>query len=158
MIDKSNLVYRKKASGIVINGAGNFLLIQKHDYGEQHWDFPGGGIEEGETAEQTLLRELEEELGTNKFKILEKSTIKNQYEYPDFVIERDMKKGKNFRGQQVEQFIITFIGTDKDLKIEEREIRKYKWVSKEELESHMNFEGQWENIKLVIEKSKYLNE
>ncbi|HSX02220.1 MAG TPA: NUDIX hydrolase [Candidatus Saccharimonadia bacterium] len=43
--------------GIVFNAAGQILLIQEHG----DWKIPGGTPEPGETAEQTLCRELLEE-------------------------------------------------------------------------------------------------
>ena len=38
----------------------DFLLLL---YGNGHWDFPKGHIEEGETEEQAMFRELKEETG-----------------------------------------------------------------------------------------------
>ena len=37
------------------------ILLLKHKKG--YWDFPGGRVNRGETPEQTLLREVEEETG-----------------------------------------------------------------------------------------------
>lgn len=45
--------------GIVENSKGEVLFV-RHTYTKGLF-FPGGGVERGETAEQSLLRELEEE-------------------------------------------------------------------------------------------------
>lgn len=62
----------KKASGqpiavvaAVIERTGRFLIAQRPPNKQQGllWEFPGGKIEAGETAEEALKREIHEELG-----------------------------------------------------------------------------------------------
>ena len=53
------------AAGVLQNTKGEVLLAQRALGSHQGglWEFPGGKIESGEQAEETLQRELEEELG-----------------------------------------------------------------------------------------------
>jgi len=54
------------AVGILIRDADGALLLSTRPAGKPYagyWEFPGGKIEQGESVEQALRRELEEELG-----------------------------------------------------------------------------------------------
>ncbi len=62
MIDQNGFRYNV---GIVIcNRVGQVLWARR--IGQNSWQFPQGGIDQGETPEQAMYRELREELGLNQ--------------------------------------------------------------------------------------------
>jgi 8-oxo-dGTP diphosphatase len=52
-------------AGAILDARGRVLVARRPDHAHQGglWEFPGGKLEPGETPEQGLARELEEELG-----------------------------------------------------------------------------------------------
>ncbi|MBN3554616.1 NUDIX hydrolase [Fictibacillus nanhaiensis] len=51
------------AQGVVIHEGQILLVQQKVKRGDIVWNFPGGGVEEGENFEQACIREVLEETG-----------------------------------------------------------------------------------------------
>lgn len=51
---------RQAARAIIIHNQ-NLLLMKRNKFGQQYYCLPGGGIEPGEKADQTVLREVYEE-------------------------------------------------------------------------------------------------
>lgn len=52
--------YRVSAKALVLNESRDkFLIVQEED---STWEVPGGGIDFGETVQETLIREIDEEM------------------------------------------------------------------------------------------------
>lgn len=74
----SNYQKRIAAGGIVVNKKGEFLMIFRNN----KWDLPKGHLDEGETIEECAIREVEEECGITKLKVIKPITITyHTYEY-----------------------------------------------------------------------------
>lgn len=152
-IQKEKYPYRKGVLGIIIDKNKKFLIINKQNYQENEWSFPGGGIEKGETLKEAIKRELQEELGTSNFEIIAESETPYIYEWPDeTIIKRYQEKQELYRGQEVHYFLVKFTGENKDIKLEEEEIRKIRWVLLNELPAYLIFPGQWQSAKTHIEE------
>ena len=74
------------AACALIDTDGRILMCQRPD-GKSHagkWEFPGGKIEDGETAEETIVRELREELGIEPCKSCLQPFTFASHAYDDF--------------------------------------------------------------------------
>lgn len=77
---------RVVAAIIIENGK---VFATQRGYGEfkDGWEFPGGKIEQGETPEEAIVREIKEELDTEVKAIELLDTV--EYDYPKFHLSMD---------------------------------------------------------------------
>lgn len=149
----NELPYRQGVIGIVIDSKNQFLIVQMVSYGENEWRFPGGGCEDNETAKEALLRELKEELNSDKFEIVKESNQINRFNWPEeIIIEQIKKKNRYFRGQEQKQFLVRFNGAHEELRPDPTELRQIKWIPYNELESHFIFNNQCKSAESVIKE------
>jgi putative (di)nucleoside polyphosphate hydrolase len=84
---------------------------------EHSWQFPQGGIKYGETPEQAMYRELEEEIGLRQehVKIVGRTRDWLRYEVPDHFIKREIRG--HYRGQKQIWFLLRMCARDNDVNL-----------------------------------------
>jgi putative (di)nucleoside polyphosphate hydrolase len=97
------------------------------------WQMPQGGIDMGETPAQAALRELKEEIGTDKAEPLREMDEWLTYDLPPHLVGVALKG--RFRGQRQKWIAMRFNGRDKDIDVntEEPEFAEWKWLAMEAL-------------------------
>jgi len=94
------------------------------------WQFPQGGIDEGESAKEALLRELKEEIGTDEVEVIAEMPEWLSYDFPP----RIAKKMYPFDGQTQKYFLVRLKpGAKINLNTEIPEFKDYKFVSLDEV-------------------------
>lgn len=86
------------SAGILVRGE-RILICQRRrsdPYGLQ-WEFPGGKLHDGESGEQALRRELEEELGIEAE--IGQEIFRLRHRYPDRHVEVTFFRVTSFRGE-----------------------------------------------------------
>ena len=87
MIDAEG--FRANVGIVICNNQGQVFWARR--YGQHSWQFPQGGVDDGETAEQTMYRELHEEVGLlpEDVEIVASSKHWLRYKLPKRLIRRD---------------------------------------------------------------------
>src|SRR3989344_8174436 len=78
------------------------LGMKKRRFGAGRWNGYGGKVMEGETIEESLLRELKEEAGIDAIKIEKQGIIDFALEESGEVIEVNIYRVLEFKGEPVE--------------------------------------------------------
>lgn len=142
--------YRKGVSGIIIDENNEFLILQKPIYELDKWEFAGGGIDEGESPEEALFREIKEELSINSenLELVGQSKNPQIYLYPEVSIREE----GTYIGSRKERFVLRYFGDRSEITIQEEEISKVIWVKKNEFKEYLNFTNQYEEIMEVLKE------
>ena len=109
---------RVAAAVIKVEREAPMILATQRGYGayKDGWEFPGGKLEEGETPEQAIVREIKEELDIS---IVPESCLDTvEYDYPDFHLSMAC-------------FLCTIAEGEPVLK----EHEAARWITKEDLDS-----------------------
>lgn len=130
---------KEKSCGAVVikeeNNETMFLIIKQHD---EYWHFPKGHVEEGETEEETAIREIKEETNI------------------DVELDNKFRKVITYSPKEdVIKDVVFFIGKaiSNDLIIDPKELLDAKWVNAKETEKYFKYE---DNKEVFKEALKYL--
>ena len=125
--------YSPNVAAILRNRVGEVFLGERINV-PGAWQFPQGGINPGESAEEALRRELQEEIGIrgNDFRVVDQ---KGPYRY--LFGEGRMKKG--YHGKEQIYFLCDFVGQDRAINVatEHPEFRAWRWTAP------TKFEMEW---------------
>ncbi|MCL2469951.1 MAG: RNA pyrophosphohydrolase [Alphaproteobacteria bacterium] len=129
----SGLPYRKSVGLCLFNHDGLVFCAQRRQQ-RGAWQMPQGGIRKDEDPAVALMREMKEEIGTDKGRILMRHPAPLRYEFPDYLqFEKGVFNGK-YRGQEQIWFAVLFEGTDADINLtssyeeELPEFNAWRWV------------------------------
>ncbi len=133
MRDIENLPYRPCVGVMLLNKENMVFVGRRIDDRSEAWQMPQGGIDEGENPQQAVIRELKEEIGTDKAEILAASSRSYCYDLPKNLVPV-LWNGK-YKGQEQTWFAMRFLGVDSDINIatSHPEFCEWRWVSIKEL-------------------------
>ncbi len=128
MIDTEG--FRANVGIIICNKSGQVFWARR--YGQHSWQFPQGGIDEGETAEQAMYRELNEEVGLSKQDVNIVAVSRNWLRYK--LPKRLVRKGNDpvCIGQKQKWFLLSLTCNEDSIDLiasGHPEFDDWRWVS-----------------------------
>jgi putative (di)nucleoside polyphosphate hydrolase len=135
----SDLPYRDNVGAVLFNRDGLVFVARRADLPNAEgiaggWQLPQGGMDPGEDPREAVLRELAEEIGTDRAEILAEHDTWLSYDLPPELLGRAL--GGRYRGQRQRWFALRFTGEDADIRLDadpHPEFDAWRWVRLEEL-------------------------
>jgi len=135
----TQLPYRPNVGAVLFNAEGRVLVARRADLPNAEgapggWQLPQGGIDEGEDPARAVLRELAEEIGTDRFAILAEHPDWLTYDFPPEL--QAMRIAQRYRGQRQRWFPLRFLGVDTDIRLDadaHPEFDAWRWAALAEL-------------------------
>ena len=119
--------YRLNVAMIIFNEDKKVLFCRRKN--TENWQFPQGGVDQGEKIENAMLRELEEEVGLleREISIIAESLDLIYYDIPKNI--RSKVLGGKYKGQAQKYFLLKLTSGEINLNKEKNpEFDDYKWV------------------------------
>ena len=128
--------YRIGVGIILLNEEKKVFVGKRIEIKREAWQMPQGGVNKDEKMENAAYRELYEETGIKKAKIILKSKKWFQYNIP-LPLKKKLWKGK-YLGQKQKWYVMKFKGNERkdiNLNMSKQEFCDWKWINLNELES-----------------------
>lgn len=131
-----NKFYRPNVAAIIVSheypDKKEIFIAERSDLAGV-WQFPQGGIDEGESPEEALFRELKEEIGTKKVEIIAEYPEWIAYDFPAHVAA----KMAPYAGQKQRYFLVRLKKSAViDLDTKHPEFKAHRFVGMDELFTH----------------------
>ncbi len=138
-IDPATLPYRPNVGAVLFNRDGLVLVARRADMPNAEgapggWQLPQGGIDADEDPRGAVLRELAEEIGTDRAAIIGEHPEWVTYDLPAELM--GVALGGKFRGQRQRWFALRFTGEDRDIRLDadpHPEFDAWRWAELAEL-------------------------
>jgi putative (di)nucleoside polyphosphate hydrolase len=118
---------------MLLNADRKVFVGKRIDQTVEGWQMPQGGIDPGETPRQAVMRELLEEVGTDKAQIIAEMNDWVTYDLPAHLV--GVAFHGQYRGQKQKWFALRFTGSDADINLtaHEPEFSTFQWVGMDAL-------------------------
>ena len=114
---------------MILNANKEILVGRRLDHPSGYWQMPQGGIDENENPKEAVWREMMEEIGTNKAKLIRVSNQWINYDIPPETL-KTLPWGHKYIGQRQKWFAFDFLGEDQDINVgtDNPEFSEWKWA------------------------------
>ncbi len=135
----SSLPYRPNVGAVLFNREGKVFVARRADLPNAEgsaggWQLPQGGIDADEDPRVAVLRELAEEIGTDRVEIIGEHPEWLTYDLPPDLV--GVALGGGYRGQTQRWFALRFTGEDSDIRLDvdpHPEFDAWRWADLAEL-------------------------
>jgi putative (di)nucleoside polyphosphate hydrolase len=135
----ADLPYRPNVGAVLFDRRGKVFVARRADLPNAEgapggWQLPQGGIDATENPREAVLRELAEEIGTDRAEILGEHPEWLVYDLPPELL--GVALGGRYRGQRQRWFALRFLGEDADIRLDrdpDPEFDAWRWADFSEL-------------------------
>ena len=122
--------FRPNVGIMLANEHGQLLWARR--IGQDAWQFPQGGISAGESAEEAMYRELNEEVGLDASAVRVRASTRGWLRYR--LPSRFIRKGQKpvCIGQKQKWFLLQLLAEDSAVRVDDNakpEFDRWRWVS-----------------------------